>query len=64
MEGFNMSMYSDSFSIKTLSYAARLFISSVFIIPISHWPETGKKMEFVNSWTELQVRYTLKRGKE
>ncbi|KDR19190.1 hypothetical protein L798_06244 [Zootermopsis nevadensis] len=47
----------DSFSEKTIVFAARLFISSVFIVPINHWPETGKKMRFINSWTELQTEY-------
>jgi len=45
----------ESFGNKTVEYAFRLFICSVFIIPTNHWPETGKKMKFINSWTELQV---------
>jgi hypothetical protein len=45
----------DSFKNKIFEYALILFISSVFIIPTNHWPETGKKMKFINSWTELQV---------
>jgi hypothetical protein len=44
-----------TFEDKTIEYAGRLFISSVFIIPISHWPETGKKMMLINRWTQLQV---------
>jgi hypothetical protein len=44
-----------SFGSGAAEYALRLFICSVFIIPTSHWPETGKKMKFINSWTELQV---------
>jgi hypothetical protein len=49
----------DSFEGNTIEYAVRLFISSVFIIPTNHWPETGKKMKFINRWTELQVRDNL-----
>ena len=45
----------ESFKNKTMEYAVILFICSVFIIPTNHWPETGKKMRFINSWTELQV---------
>jgi uncharacterized protein YybS (DUF2232 family) len=44
-----------SFGNITIEYAFRLFICSVFIIPTNHWPETGKKMKFINRWTELQV---------
>jgi hypothetical protein len=43
----------------TAEYALRLFFCSVFIIPTNHWPETGKKMKFINSWTELQVWVNL-----
>jgi len=45
----------DSFGNKIIEYAVRFFFCSVFIIPTNHWPETGKKMKFINSWTELQV---------
>jgi len=44
-----------SFGNQIIEYAVILFICSVFIIPIYHWPETDKKMKFINSWTELQV---------
>jgi hypothetical protein len=44
-----------SFGSMTTEYAFRLYICSVFMIPINHWPETGKKMKFINRWTELQV---------
>ena len=56
VERFELSKESEeSFGNKTVEYALRLFICSVFIIPTNHWPETGKKMKFVNSWTKLQV---------
>jgi len=56
VERFKLSWeFEDSFGHKTVEYALRLFICSVFIIPTNHWPETGKKMKFVNSWTKLQV---------
>ena len=45
----------DTFGNATIEYALRLYICSVFIIPTNHWPETGKKMKFINSWAELQV---------
>jgi len=45
----------DSFGNKISEYALILFICSVFIIPTNHWPETSKKVKFINSWTELQV---------
>ena len=45
----------NSFGSETNEYALILFICSVFIIPTNHWPETGKKIKFINSWTELQV---------
>jgi hypothetical protein len=45
----------NSFVSDTAEYAVRLFISSVFIIPLSQWPETRKKIRFMNDWTELQV---------
>jgi hypothetical protein len=44
-----------SFEDKTIEYAGRLFISTVFTIPMSHWPETGKKIKLINTWTQLQV---------
>jgi hypothetical protein len=60
--GFNLAerINTDSIKIytfedKTIEYAGRLFISSVFIIPISHWPETSKKVRLINRWTQLQV---------
>jgi hypothetical protein len=56
VERINMNSISDyTFEEKTIEYAGRLFMSSVFIIPISHWPETGKKMKFITRWTQLQV---------
>ena len=56
LERFKLNTESEgSFRSKTLEYALRLFLSSVFIIPTNYWPETGKKMKFINSWTELQV---------
>ena len=56
MERFKLSMeLEDSFGNSIIEYALRLFICSVFIIPTNHWPETGKKVKFINRWTELQV---------
>ena len=56
VERFNLSRKLEiSFGNKTVEYAYRLFICSVFIIPTNHWPETGKKIKFLNSWSELQV---------
>jgi hypothetical protein len=56
VERFNLSRkLEDTFGNNTIEYAVRLFICSVFIIPINHWPETGKKVKFINRWTELQV---------
>ncbi|GFG31244.1 hypothetical protein Cfor_06772, partial [Coptotermes formosanus] len=54
----------NTFGNKTIEYALRLFISSVFTIPINHWPETGKKMRFINGWTELQAEYKATTGKD
>jgi hypothetical protein len=45
----------ESFENKITEYALRLFMCSVFFIPTNHWPETNKKIKFINSWTELQV---------
>jgi hypothetical protein len=47
-----------SFANKAVYFAEQLFVSSVFMIPTNHWLETGKKLKFINSWTDLQVRYT------
>jgi hypothetical protein len=59
-ERFNIeSSYASSFEDKIIEYAGRLFISSVFVIPISHWPETRNKMRLVNRWTQLQVWTSL-----
>ena len=56
MERFKLSMeLEDSFGSSVIEYALRLFICSVFITPTNHWPETGKKVKFINRWTELQV---------
>jgi hypothetical protein len=56
VERVNMNSSHDyTFEDKTIEYAGRLFISSVFFIPISHWSETGKKIKFINRWTQLQV---------
>ncbi|XP_023716993.2 gustatory and odorant receptor 24-like [Cryptotermes secundus] len=53
-----------TFADKTIEYAGRLFISSVFIIPICHWLETGKKIKFLNTWTQLQAEYRLMSGRQ
>ena len=56
VERFKLSMeLENSFGNSIIEYAVILFICSVFIIPTNHWPETGKKVKFINSWTELQV---------